>query len=88
MFLTNTLVREMTAKSEEVRKKVSEGENCSVKIELIEEPGEILITRMMEKNQIEEALKEAVKEVMLPEKNFKVKDIGCGSDSIWFTVTP
>ena len=88
MLLTNTLVREMKAKSEEVRKKVSEGKNCSVKIELIEEPGEILITRMMEKDQIEEALKEAVKEVMLPEKNFKVKDIGYGSDSIWFTVTP
>jgi|GEM_PF-6677924 hypothetical protein len=88
MFLTNTLVREMKAKSEEVRKKVNEGKSCSVKIELIEEPGEILITRMMEKDQIEEALKEAVKEVMLPEKNFKVKDIGYGSDSIWFTVTP
>ena len=88
MFLTNTLVREMKAKSEEVRKKVNEGKSCSVKIELIEEPGEILITRMMEKDQIEEALKEAVKEVMLPEKNFKVKDIGSGSDSIWFTVTP
>ena len=88
MFLTNTLVREMKAKSEEVRKKVNEGKSCSVKIELIEEPGEILITRMMEKDQIEEALKETVKEVMLPEKNFKVKDIGYGSDSIWFTVTP
>lgn len=88
MFLTNTLVREMKAKSEEVREKVNEGKSCSVKIELIEEPGEILITRMMEKDQIEEALKEAVKEVMLPEKNFKVKDIGYGSDSIWFTVTP
>lgn len=88
MFLTNTLVREMKAKSEEVRKKVNEGKSCSMKIELIEEPGEILITRMMEKDQIEEALKEAVKEVMLPEKNFKVKDIGYGSDSIWFTVTP
>lgn len=87
MFLTNTLVREMKAKSEEVRKKVNEGKNCSVKIELIEEPGEILITRMMEKDQIEEALKEAVKEVMLPEKNFKVKDIGYGSNFIWFTVT-
>ena len=53
MFLTNTLVREMKAKSEEVRKKVNEGKSCSVKIELIEEPGEILITRMMEKDQIE-----------------------------------
>ncbi len=88
MVLTNTLVREMTPQSEEMRKIVREGKNYPVRIELIEEPGEILITRMMEKNQIEEALKEAVKEVMLPEKDFKVKDIGCGSDSIWFTVTP
>lgn len=87
MFLTNTLVREMKAKSEEVRKKVMEGKNYPVRIELIEEPGEILITLMMKKDQIEEAVKEAVEEVMLPEKNFKVKDIGYGSNFIWFTVT-
>lgn len=87
MLLTKTLVREITPESEEMRKIVREGKNYPVRIELIEEPGEILITRMMEKNQIEEAVKEAVRRVMLPEKNFKVKDIGHGSTFIWFTVT-
>ncbi len=88
MVLTNTLVREMTPQSEEMRKIVREGKNYPVRIELIEEPGEILITLMMKKDQIEEAVKESVEEVMLPEKNFKVKDIGYGSTFVWFTVTP
>ena len=88
MVLTNTLVREMTPQSEKMRKIVRDGKNYPVSIELIEVPGEILITLMMIKDQIEEAVKEAVEEVMLPEKNFKVKDIGYGSNFIWFTVTP
>lgn len=71
-LLTDTLVRIMTEEKESILQNIQDSDEFFYTVQLIEEPGEVLITRMMSKEQIEEAVTEAVKEI-LPNK--KVSDI-------------
>lgn len=71
-LLTDTLVRMMTEEKESILQNIQNSDEFFYTVQLVEEPGEVLITRMMSKEQIEEAVNEAVKE-LLPNK--KVSDI-------------
>ena len=67
-LLTDTLVRIMTEEKESIFQNIQDSNEFFYTVQLTEEPGEVLITRMMSKEQIEEAVTEAVKE-MFPNKN-------------------
>ena len=70
--LTDTLVRELTEEKDWMIARLKKVDFFNYSIELTEEPGEVLITRMMSQEDIEEAVTEAIKEI-LPNK--KVSDI-------------
>lgn len=61
--LKNTLVREITGEREYILQLLEENDEIDYTIQLIEEPGEILITRLMSREQIEESVREAVREL-------------------------
>lgn len=88
MALVDTIVREISPIADEIRATIEEGNFFPCIVELIEEPGEILITLMMRKDQIEEAVKEAVKKTVPKDNKIKVEDIGYGDNLIWFVVRP
>lgn len=70
--LTDTLVQELTEEKDWMSARLKKVDFFNYSIELTEEPGEVLITRMMSQEDIEETVTEAIKEV-LPGK--KVSDI-------------
>ena len=67
-LLTDTLVRIMSEEKESILQNIQDSDEFFYTVQLTEEPGEVLITRMMSKEQIEEAVTESIKE-MFPNKN-------------------
>ena len=70
--LTDTLIRKLAEEKDWMIARLERMDAFNYSIELTEEPGEVLITRMMPQEDIEEAVTEAIKEI-LPDK--KVSDI-------------
>lgn len=88
MVLADTIIRKIATNARAIRRKVKKGKSVPCIVELSEEPGEVLITLLMEKEQVEEAVNEAVTKVLFPTKKFQVKNIGYGNDLLWFIVEP
>lgn len=67
-LLTDTLIREMTEEKDQILQNLENTNSFEYAIQLIEEPGEVLITRFMSEEEIEEAVSEAITE-LFPGKN-------------------
>lgn len=61
--LKDTLVRELTGEKEQILQLLEENDELNYTIQLIEEPGEILITRLISREQIGETVSEAIGEL-------------------------
>ena len=61
--LAETLVRHLKSCSSDVIKALEHGVKVDLTVKLKEEPGEILITLLMNQKEIEDSVKEAVAEV-------------------------
>ena len=84
--LTQTLARDLEADKAFLLTMLDIQGRVGSSVELKEEPGEILITILMKDNEIEEAVKEAVKNVL--GKNFSANDVSvtCGGRLISFSI--
>ena len=84
-MLTNTIVRFLES-DKALQAKFSEEGKAECKIQLQEEPGEVLITLLMSENDIEMATEEAVKQVFGMNTTVSDFSVCCGKKVITFTV--
>ena len=84
--MTNTIVRHLEM-DKALQAKLSEEKNAECKIQLQEEPGEVLITLLMSENDIEMATEKAVKQVFGTNTSVSDFSVCCGKKVIAFTVT-
>lgn len=87
-MLVETLTRKITSDARAIRRKLKKGKSVSYIVELQWEPGEVLITLLMDKCQVETAVNEALIQALSPTKCFKANNIGYGDNLIWFTIEP
>ena len=71
--LTKTLIRDMRENEVSISSALKRNGHICYTIELVEEPGEICITRLMEKEEIEESANNAVSELFPGRKVSKVR---------------
>lgn len=88
MALVDTLIRKFSLDAKSIRKKLRRGKTVSYAMELRCEPGEVLITLLMEADEIELSIREAMKKALYPTTNFQVKNINCCGRLIQFTIEP
>lgn len=88
MALAETVFNAMKPKARNIRKQIKAKQVVPYVLELREEPGEVLITRLLEKEQIESEVKSALQEALYPVTEFQVTNIGCADNLLWFTIVP
>lgn len=88
MSLADTIFGQMEPKARRIRKKIRAKQIIPYVLEFREEPGEVLITRLLGKEQVEREVKSALLEALYPVTEFQVTDIGCADNLLWFTITP
>lgn len=87
-MLVETLTRKITSDARSIRRKLKKGKTVPYTVELHWEPGEVLITLLMDNAQVKTAVEEALTQALSPTKGFKATNVGYGDNLIWFTIEP
>lgn len=88
IMLVKTLTRKITSDARAIRRKLKKGKTVPYTVELHWEPGEVLITLLMDDAQVKTAVDEALTQALSPTKGFKATNVGYGDNLIWFTIEP